>query len=344
LAAAVGDDVVRRAQEWLGVRAAGPGGAARPAAVREVEPYRPFPVAALPAPLAEYVHQESGALGCDPAFVALPVLAAAAAAIGNTRVLRLKRGWEEPAVLWTAVVADSGTLKSPAHSKAVAPLYRRQQQLLDDYQAALERYQQDLAAYNDARRGAAGAGAAPGAPPPAPVLARVVCSDTTIEKLAEILADNPRGTLLARDEQAGWFGSFTRYKGKQGGTDLPHWLEMFRAGPVLVDRKTGDRKTLFVPHAAVSVCGGIQPGVLARALTPEFLEAGLAARLLMAMPPKRAKRWTEAEVDPGAEHAYGATLDALLALDFTVRDGERAPHALGLSDDAKAAWVAFYDE
>jgi Protein of unknown function (DUF3987) len=56
-----------------------------------------------------------------------------------------------------------------------------------------------------------------------------------------------------------------------------------------VDRKTGERKTLFVPHAAVSLCGSIQPGVLARALSADFLDAGLAARLLMAMPPKVAK-------------------------------------------------------
>ena len=73
----------------------------------------------LPAPLAEYVRQCAVALGCDPAFVALPVLAVIASAIGNTRVIRLKRGWDEPAVLWTVIVGDSGTLKSPAYRKAV---------------------------------------------------------------------------------------------------------------------------------------------------------------------------------------------------------------------------------
>ena len=59
---------------------------------------------------------------------------------------------------------------------------------------------------------------------------------------------------------------------------------MFRAGTVVVDRKTGERRTLFISRAAVSITGGIQPGVLAHALTPEFLDAGLAARLLMAQP------------------------------------------------------------
>jgi hypothetical protein len=93
----------------------------------------------------------------------------------------------------------------------------------------------------------------------------------TIEKLAEILEDNPGGTLVARDELAGWLGSFTRYKAQKGGTDLPNWLEMHRAGTVIVDRKTAERQTLFIQRAAVSITGGIQPGVLARALTPEFL-------------------------------------------------------------------------
>ena len=33
-------------------------------------------------------------------------------------------------------------------------------------------------------------------------------------------------------------------------------------------------------------------------MTPEFLDAGLAARPLLAMPPKKPKSWTDAEVDP----------------------------------------------
>src|SRR5262249_16233783 len=151
----------------------------------------------------------------------------------------------------------------------------------------------------------------PGGPPEEPSLQRVITSDVTIEKLAEILEDNTRGLLAARDELAGWIGSFTRYKGKAGGTDLPNWLEMFRAGAISGDRKAGDRRTLFVQRAAVSVTGGIQPGVLVRVLTADFLDAGLAARLLMAMPRKLRKRWSEAEVSPEVETAYQDVLDRL---------------------------------
>ncbi|MFL5240599.1 MAG: DUF3987 domain-containing protein, partial [Gemmataceae bacterium] len=334
-----GREVVWSVRQWLGFAPAE--GSSKK--VRTLEPYQPFPVEALPAPIAEYVRQGALALGCDAAFLALPALAMVASVIGNTRTLRLKRGWEEPSIVWSAVVADSGTLKSPAYLKVMGYLFRLQKRLLTEYTAKAAKYHEDLQAYKEAKRTAKEEGTDPGEPPEPPVLLRVVCSDTTIEKLAEILQDNVRGTLVARDELAGWLGSFTRYKGKQGNTDLPNWLEMFRAGTVIIDRKTTERKTLFIPRAAASVTGGIQPGVLTRALTPEFLDAGLAARLLMAMPPKLKKRWTEVEVDPDAEQAFHDAIDKLLALDFDTHDGEKVPYALKLSREGKEAWVTFYN-
>jgi hypothetical protein len=310
---------------------------------RTLEPYQPFPLQALPQPLAEYAHQASLALGCDPAYLALPILSVAAAAIGNTRAIRLKPSWEEPSVIWSVIVGDSGTLKSPAYIKAVAHLFRLQKRLLEDYKREQAQYQEDLEAHKERKRRAKDGGPAPGEPPSEPVRQRVVCSDTTIEKLAEILEDNPRGLLVARDELSGWIGSFTRYK-SQGGTDLPNWLEMHRAGTVVVDRKTGERPTLFVPRAAASVTGGIQPGVLTRALAPEILEAGLAARLLMVMPPKRPKRWSKLEVSSDTVQAYENVLDRLFALDFARNcEGERAPRVLTLSPEADAVWGSFYD-
>ena len=90
---------------------------------RALAAYQPFPLAALPAPVDEYVRQGGIALGCDPAFVALPALAVIASCIGNTRTIRLKRGWAEPAVIWSALVADSGTMKSPAYLQAVDYLF-----------------------------------------------------------------------------------------------------------------------------------------------------------------------------------------------------------------------------
>jgi hypothetical protein len=118
LAKVVGNEVVAKVREWLGVRSDRPAVAtATPPTVREIESYKSFPVVAFPEPIRAYVSQGALALGCDPAYLALPALAVAASAIGNTRTIRLKRGWEEPAIVWSAIVGDSGTLKSPAYRR-----------------------------------------------------------------------------------------------------------------------------------------------------------------------------------------------------------------------------------
>src|SRR5262245_12953062 len=57
------------------------------------EPYHQFPVESLPQPVRDFVRQGAAALGCDPAYLALPCLAVLGSAIGNTRVIRLKRSW-----------------------------------------------------------------------------------------------------------------------------------------------------------------------------------------------------------------------------------------------------------
>src|SRR5262249_24872038 len=194
-------DLVRRVRQWLGVvQTSAPEATAPTKKVRKLEPYQPFPVEALPAPIAEYVSQGALALGCDPAYLALPALAVAASVIGNTRVIRLKRGWDEPSIVWSAIVGGSGTLKSPAYLKAVACLFGLQRQMLLRFKQRQKAYQEELQEYQSAKRRAKDGSIDPGDPPEEPRLQRVVVSDTTVEKLAEILEDNPGGTLVARDE------------------------------------------------------------------------------------------------------------------------------------------------
>ncbi len=81
--------------------------------------WRPFPVDALSEPLRSFVREAAKAIGCDPSFIALPLLAALAAAIGGARCVQLKSGWAEPAILWCAIIGESGTLKTPAFNWAL---------------------------------------------------------------------------------------------------------------------------------------------------------------------------------------------------------------------------------
>jgi|GEM_PF-469765 len=321
--------------------------------------FTPFPVDVLPDPIRSFVIGAAKSIGCDAAFVALPLLSALASAIGNTRRIELKRGWTEPPIVWTAIVGESGTHKTPAFKAAMKAIRKAQAQAFKEHQAALAqwetehlRYEAELTAWKrDAakKRGRNGDDRHTVDPPEklaAPIARRYIVSDTTTEALAPILLGNPRGVLLARDELAGWIGSFDRYaKAGKAGADSAHWLSMHNGEALTIDRKTGIPPTIYVPSASVSIAGEIQPCILSRALGREHHENGLLARLLFAMPPRRVKRWSEAEVDAKTEEAVGAVFDQLFDLAPEVdEDGDERPRLVTLAEDGKAVWVRFFNE
>jgi hypothetical protein len=310
--------------------------------------YRPFPVDALPEPIRGFVEAGARAIGCDLSYLALPLLTAIAAAIGNTRRLELKRGWSAPPILWGAIVGESGTAKTPAFKLVMRPIRDRQRKALERHAEVMKQYEADLARWEKemaAWKRDTNAGDDPPEKPDPPQAERLIVSDTTVEALAPILSANPRGLLLARDELAGWIGSFDRYAGKgKAGADAANWLSMFNAESIIVDRKTGIPRTIHVQQASVCVTGGIQPAILHRALGIEHRESGLAARLLLTCPPRKAKRWSEADIDPSAEAELVRLFGRLYELQPAVGDdGEPRPALVRLSSDAKAAWTAYYN-
>ena len=109
-----------------------------------VEPFQPFPVDALPEPFKGFVNIGAKAIGCDASYVALPLLAAAGSVIGNARRIQLKPGWTEPAVIWTAIVGESGTMKTPAFGLALRPLRDLQRDELRAYADRLAQYERDV--------------------------------------------------------------------------------------------------------------------------------------------------------------------------------------------------------
>ncbi len=310
--------------------------------------YRDFPVDALPEPIRSYVVEGAAAIGCDASFVALPMLSGLAGAIGNTRRIVLKRGWVEPAILWTAIVGESGTQKSPAFRLALRAVRTRQHRLLKEHQQALKQWEADSQryeiAFNEWKKQAAKGRAAPEPPvaPEKPICPRTWIEDCTTEALATLLQENPRGLLTLRNELSGWF-SFGQYKNGGGADDVARWLQMFDADPLIVDRKTSG--TVYVASAAVSIAGGIQPAILERSVGREHRDNGLLARLLLAHPPRRAKRWTEAELDPLTDGAVTVLFDRLYAIEpERDADGDPTPKPLGLDAAAKAAWIDFVNE
>ena len=224
--------------------------------------FQPFPVDLLPEPVRSYVSQGAEAIGCDPSYIALPVLSMLGGAVGNTHEVKLKHSWREPSIVWSCIVGLSGSAKSPAIEYAMRPLREIQQRLFSEH--TQERFEDGQAEEQDTRA------------------SRCVIDDATIEATLEVMADNPRGITLCRDELAGWF-DFGRYSSSKSGLSSAQWLELFGGKSIHIDRRT--KRPLYVPRAGLCIAGGIQPGILRRVLSSTFLENGLAARMLFAMPP-----------------------------------------------------------
>lgn len=326
--------------------------------------YVPFPVHCLPEPVRTFVIETADSMLCDPCFVVLPLLAALAAAVGNARRIQLKNRWTEPCVFWMVVIAESGTMKSPGLDAAFQFLRKLQKKAFADYEQAMEQYQRDLIKFEaelaDYKKNSAKRQAEPPEPPPKPICVRFICENSTVEALAALLEEQPRGVVTVCDELSGWLNGFDSYKAGKG-SDVAHWLSMHRAGSMTHDRKTGKRIT-FIPHAAVSVAGGIQPNTLTTALVGryrpnagvadmqvsqarEHFDNGLAARLLLAMPPRRPKVWTEQDVSPEICNKMESLFADLVSLEMgTDENGKPCPVDLPFSRKARAEWVKFYNE
>jgi len=316
--------------------------------IKRVLEYHPFPLKALPEPVRGFVTVTSSAIGCDPSYVALPLLAALATAIGNTRQIKLKDGWTEPPVLWTAIIGESGTMKSPAVEVPLKPLIERQAEALETYQKEKERYDTEMEVYQakltEWKRSGHKKGEEPPEKPEPPICQRFVCNDTTVEALADRLKNAPRGLLLFRDELAGWMQSFNQYKGGKG-SDCAHWLSMHGARPLLIDRKSGDKSIIYVPRAAVCITGGIQPNILKRVLGQEHWDNGLAARMLLAMPPRKLKVWTSHGIPDEANNQLAAIFDSLLRLQpAMLTQAVIRPVDLGLTSAALKAFIDFFND
>jgi hypothetical protein len=134
---------------------------------RELPAPTPFPVDALPKPCRRLVKEAAASIGCPSEFVSLPMLVALGSAIGNSRRLKLKEGWDEGAAIYGAVVADPGEKKTPAYKVAVEPARKRQAVLKEEYLKKRDEYERELREYEVEKRTAAKDGlAAPLLPSP----------------------------------------------------------------------------------------------------------------------------------------------------------------------------------
>ena len=321
-------------------------------------PVEQLPPQIIPEPLRDWVLDVSYRMQVKPDIVAIGVIVVAGATIGTACGIRPKQkdNWLVIPNLWGAVVSDPGTLKTPALQEATGPLNCLETEAKAKYDEEFDYHEAERevckakkdALKSEMQKAARGKGCSDLEElklqmmsleePDPPVWKRYVTNDSTIEKMAEILKQNPRGILLFRDELVGLFSTWDK-DGREA--DRAFYLEAWNGfGSITTDRI--GRGTVHVDNLCLSVLGGIQPAKMLAYLyqTASALDNdGLVQRLQMFVYPDKLAKWELIDEFPdraAKEITYGA-IKNLAEMDFAEYGAEQG-------EDGSIVYLHFSEE
>ena len=244
----------------------------------ELLPVSILPPAIIPEPFSPWLEDVAYRMQCPLDFVAIGTMVVAGSVIGAGCGIRPKKydDWLVIPNLWGGIIARPSMMKTPALSEIIAPLKRLEAQAKRDYELELaeaEVEQVVIKAAKDSivgemKRAASGKSKknmeqlkeelADLEDPPVPARRRFVTNDPTIEKMAELLNESPRGLLYFRDELVGLLLNLER---EDRQADRAFYLEAWNGyGSYTTDRI--GRGTIDTENMCVSILGGIQPSKL----------------------------------------------------------------------------------
>jgi putative DNA primase/helicase len=279
----------------------------------------------LPVAFRGWVVDVAERMQCPPDFSAVAVMVAAASVIGRQVAIRPKRrdNWMVVPNLWGAVVGRPSLMKSPALHEALMPLAAMEAEAAKQHQVAAADREAAQVVAREAQKINAGEirkllkARDPDAAQAlarqdldvddAPARRRFIINDSTVEKLGMILAANPNGVLISRDELTGFLRAMDREGHEQ---DRAFYLEAWNGcGRFTVDRV--GRGTLDIESCCVSVLGGIQPGPLSEYLLGVVRQGsaddGFIQRFQLAVWPDAPATWTNVDRWPDSAAKRRAT-------------------------------------
>lgn len=248
-------------------------------------PVLSFILEMIPEPLQWWVKDIAYRRQCPLDFVAIPAILMMASLIGARCSIKPneKDDWTVVPNLWGGILGDPGTLKSPICSEVLFPFgylegkakgaYLEQKSKHDAEKSAyleaksvLEAQLKDVVGKNDEDVLSAiqeKLATLLKKAPSEPTLKRYKVSDTTLEKMHEILSQNPGGVLIFRDELMGFLESWEK-KGHE--SDRSFYLEAWNGDkPYTIDRI--GRGTVHAQNICVSILGTTQPDKISTYLT-----------------------------------------------------------------------------
>jgi hypothetical protein len=330
----------------------------------DLRPVAPLRTEMIPEPLRVCLSDISHRMQCPIDFVATSSIVMASILIGAGCSIKPKRydDWRVNPNLWGAAIGRPGMLKTPALAEALKPLVRLEIAAKEEYDDAMRGHEAALVMHG-ARKKALEADMVKAArgngdkerdlekeyaelePPLRPIRRRYKTNDATIEKLSELMAENPRGILYFRDELIGFLVNLDREDRK--GDRSFHLEAWVGDGSHTTDRI--GRGTIDTTNLCESVFGGIQPSKLISYLSAAVKNIendGLIQRFQVLVYPDEPRDWQLIDQYPDheAKNRAFAVFERLAAMDFTahgatLEEGAKAPH-FHFSPDAQRF---FYD-
>lgn len=188
----------------------------------------------LPDALRGWVMDEADRMPCPPDFIAAGAIVTLSSIIGARCAIKPKAcdSWLIVPNLWGGIVGLPSSKKSPAISVTLKPLERLIALAMESYQTDANTFEADKTVFEATKEAIESriksAAKAKDSKienltniakelqnhrenaPDIPILRRYKTNDTTVEKLGELLRDNPMGLLVLRDELIGLIASWDR--------------------------------------------------------------------------------------------------------------------------------------
>jgi Protein of unknown function (DUF3987) len=310
----------------------------------DLPPVPPFPVALLPESLRPLVMDVSERMQTPADYPAAAMVVALAGCVNRRALITVKRedtSWVVVPNLWGAIIGEPGTMKSPVMRSVTLPLVHIEQNWrivfeseCDGFEEKKEEADLRYQAWRELSKQAFKKGKEPPLQPDTslaePVQKRLVLQSVTFEKLHEILARNPAGVLVVRDELTGWLAELDR-QGRE--CERGFFLEAWNGdGSFTVDRI--GRGSIFVPAVCVSLLGNIQPTrlrwYLSQVVAGGPQDDGLFQRFQIAVWPDLPRDWVlvdrrvNQEALQTAEHVFQRLVNLSADDPIRMRFGEDA--------------------
>jgi len=256
----------------------------------------------LPKSLREAIRDIAENMQCPPDFPATAIIVALSSLIGAKAKIapKVHAEWSIYPNLWGMVVGRSSAKKTPSLEPILKPLYRlqeveseRMKQEIADWEIEntlheLMKKSGEKKALEEVRKNNINNAKnylTINELPLKPTTRRFIVNDATVEKLGEILKDNPYGLLCFRDEMYGLFKSMDK-QGQEGARSF--YLTSYNGNlPYAFDRIS--RGTVPLNKLCLALLGGIQPSRLQEymngALSGGAGDDGLLQRFSLAVYP-----------------------------------------------------------